>query len=132
MPFFKKTDIIIILLIFTLSILIWFGFEFFFFNTKKPTKVEIYYYSELIKTVDLTKGAEESFSFSQNENVVFQLYSDGGICFKQSDCPDQVCVNTGKLYKAGQYASCLNNCFVLKFVSEDNKNNNQTDIIVGN
>ena len=51
---------------------------------------------------------------------------------KQSDCPDQVCVNTGKLYKAGQYAACLPNGFVLKIVSEDNKNNNQPDIIVGN
>ncbi|ARP50505.1 MULTISPECIES: NusG domain II-containing protein [Caproicibacterium] len=35
------------------------------------------------------------------------LVEPGKISFSHSDCPDQICVRTGKLAKAGQTAVCL-------------------------
>lgn len=39
-------------------------------------------------------------------NIVL-LAEPGGISFEYSSCPDQTCVRTGKLTRAGQAAVCL-------------------------
>ena len=31
----------------------------------------------------------------------------GYICFKESECPDKLCVKSGRLYRNGQTAACL-------------------------
>ena len=35
------------------------------------------------------------------------LFESDGACVKSSECRDKICVNTGKLTRAGQMAICL-------------------------
>lgn len=42
-------------------------------------------------------------------NGVVVCRENGFICIKSSDCPDQICVNNGKLNKKGQCSVCVPN-----------------------
>ena len=129
LKYFKKYDLFIILFIFIISFLSWFFYQYFM--PDEPPKAEIYYYSKLVKTVDLGKGTERFFSIEENPNVVFHLFEDGGICFEESDCPHKLCVKTGKLSRPGEFAACLPNGIILKIVTSEN-NDREVDIVVGN
>lgn len=124
----KKYDIIIILFILLISF-----FSYLIYqnkNSNNSPRVEIYYYSELVDTVLLDQGVERTFSVKENENVIFHLFKDGSICFEKSDCPDKLCIKTGKISKPGQFAACLPNGLLLKIVTGDD--NREADIIVEN
>jgi hypothetical protein len=123
--FFKRADVIIIAIIFLFS-----GLVYQFAFAESVPKAEIYYYSDLVETVELDKGREMTFSLPQEEDVIFQLDSDGGIGFIQSDCPDKVCVRAGKLHRVGQFAACVPNGLMLKIVSDDSGDDG-ADIIIG-
>jgi hypothetical protein len=127
--FFKRTDIIILAAIIAAGLT---GFSFWkACASDRPAAAEIYYCSELVETVDLNTGEERIFTIPQNENVVFHLYPDGGICFEKSDCPDQVCVHSGKLYTVGESAACLPNGIILKIVPKQKGDWDDMDIVVG-
>lgn len=128
--FFKRTDIIILLVIIAAAIICFLIYENY--ASYKPAVAEIYYYSELVQTVGLNSGVDQTFTIPQDENVVFHLYPDGGICFEQSDCPDKVCIHAGKLHSVGQSAACLPNGIILKIVPAEKRNENDLDIVVGN
>ena len=102
------------------------------YASDKRAVAEIYYYSELAATVDLNTGVDQTFTIPQDENVVFHLYPDGGICFEKSDCPDKVCVHAGRLHTVGQSAACLPNGIILKIVPGEMRNGDDMDIVVGN
>lgn len=130
MKFFKKSDILIILIIAVLGVGIWMVYNKFFANS--PAKAEIYYKSELVKTLDLDKGLDKEFSIPQDEHVIFHLTADGRIRFEESDCPDLICVKTGWLSRVGQTAACIPNEIFLKIVPKnDKRNDNDIDIIIG-
>jgi hypothetical protein len=116
MRFARKTDIILIAALVLAAILSWTLFTDVL--GKAGASAEIYYRTELVKKVDLTSGEEETFSIPQEPDVVFHLYGDGSIAFVRSDCPDKVCVNSGKLSLAGQQAACLPNLVYIKIVSD--------------
>ncbi|MFA6621560.1 MAG: NusG domain II-containing protein [Candidatus Caldatribacteriota bacterium] len=125
----KKYDIIIILFILLISF-----FSYLIYQNQvsnNPLRAEIYHYSELVETVPLDQGIDRIFSVKENENVIFHLFINGNICFEESDCPDKLCIKTGKISKPGQFAACLPNGLLLKIVSAD-YNNRDVDIIVGN
>lgn len=128
MKFFKRTDLIIILAIITLSAASWGIFHYV--SAKDSVKAEIYYYSELVETVDLSKGEDKSFSIPQNKNVVLHLYRDGSIAFVDSDCPDKVCIHAGRLRTAGQFAACLPNGIIVKIVPADGKHSSEADVVI--
>jgi hypothetical protein len=115
MKFFKKTDIIVIMVILAVGITarVVYGRMF----SGRAVRAEIYYYSDLVETVDLAGAGERTFSIPQDENVVLYLDGKGNIQFIASDCPDKVCINTGRIALAGQYAACLPNGIVVKIVS---------------
>jgi len=127
--FFKKTDILIVLAIVLIGIGSWAIYNYTY--SSKPAKAEIYYKSELVKTVDLNTGVDKRFSIPQNEHVVFHLKNNGSICFEQSDCPDKICVKTGSLNSVGGTAACLPNEIFLKIVPIKNRNDDDIDMIVG-
>ena len=57
--------------------------------------------------IDLSSLTEpETFELGGKYNVVL-LAEPGAICFASSECPDQICVNTGVLTKPGQCAVCM-------------------------
>lgn len=130
MKFFKRTDLIVIIGILAISAVSWAVYQSVF--AEDQSKAEIYYYSELIETVDLKSGEERTFSIPQEEQVVFQLYADGSIAFIESDCPDKVCIHAGKLKTVGQFAACLPNGVVVKIVPEKDRDEDDVDIVIGN
>jgi hypothetical protein len=129
MKFFRKTDIIAIAAIIALAAAIWLIYSST--ASDRPIKAEIYYYSELVETVDLKAGHEREFSIPQNENVVLRIDDQGSIQFIESDCPDKICIKTGKLRLAGQSAACLPNGIVVKLVPADGWKDDDPDIIIG-
>ncbi len=130
MKFFRKTDIFIIAGIMAAALVIWLIYSNLVRD--RAVKAEIYYYSELIETVELIPGQERTFSIPQNENVVLKIDNEGNIRFIESDCPDKVCIKTGRIHLAGQSAACLPNGIVVKVVPADGWNEDDPDIIVGN
>ncbi|NLV37376.1 MAG: NusG domain II-containing protein [Clostridiaceae bacterium] len=129
MKLLKKTDFIIIVLILVIAAAMWFVYKSRFSNV--AAKAEIYYYSTLVETIDMRDKSERTFSIAQNENVVFLLDNDGNIQFIKSDCPDKVCVNTGKIHMVGQSAACLPNGIVVKIVPGGERSEDDPDIVVG-
>lgn len=129
MKFFKRTDIIVIGILILIGILGFVVYKFSFSN--KPCVAEIFYYSKLVKTVDLTKKVDYTFSIPEKENIVFHVFKDGAISFEKSNCKDKICVNSGKLNTVGESAACLPNGIVLKIVSKNWQSNNDIDIIAG-
>lgn len=129
MKFAKKTDVFIILVVIIISIVGLLVYRFIF--SDKPAKAEIYYKSELVEIVDLTNAKEKTFSIAQNKNVAFQVFSDGSICFSESNCPDKVCIHSGRLDTIGESAACLPNEIVLKIVPKKNRSSDDIDIVAG-
>lgn len=129
MKFAKKTDILIIALIAAAGLLFYLAYRFIF--AEKGAYAEIYYRSELIERIDLKHIRERTFSIPQCPQVVFRLYDDGSIAFIRSDCPDKLCINSGKLRLSGQFAACLPNRILVKIVSNGKDDPNEPDIIIG-
>ncbi len=130
MKFAKKSDVIIISAV-TLTCLVLWAYFGGFLGCPEGLKAEIYYKSELVRTIDLTAGKEESFSVVGLPHVVFHLYSDGSIAFIESDCPDKVCVRTGKIHSTGQMSACLPNQVYIKIVGSGQGVTEGPDIIIG-
>lgn len=130
MKFFKKSDTLVILSIILVGAILWIVYRNFY--SSKPAKAEIYYKSQIIKTVDLNKRKDETFGIPQNSHVIFHLEKTGAISFMDSDCPDKICVKTGRLSRVGETAACLPNAVILKIVPADNnRDKNDLDMIIG-
>ncbi len=76
-------------------------------------QVLIYHEGKVIDRFNLKEGTARILSYEQNPEIEIQQWPDQTIAFVKSDCPDQICVNTGKLRKAGEFAACLPNNFVI-------------------
>ncbi|NCB41364.1 MAG: NusG domain II-containing protein [Clostridia bacterium] len=129
MRFFKKSDMAMIVIIIALSLILFGAYQFFY--GKMPAKAEIYYYSQLVQTIDLSKENAGTFSIPQNEDVVFQITADGQIAFIESSCPDKICIHTGFLQTVGQYAACLPNGIMIKIVPNKERRDDEPDIVIG-
>ena len=127
MKFFKKTDIIVIITLLVISATVYMTYNYL--AQDKEAKAEIYLASKLMKTVVLSTGEDSSFSIPGKENVVFHLYQDGSIAFEKSDCPDQICVHSGRLHIVGQSAACLPNGLILKIVPT-NGYKDKNDVVI--
>ena len=62
---------------------------------------------EVVSRIELENVAEPYEVTLEGEGGVVLCVSPTGVWFKDSDCPDKLCVNTGKLTYAGQSAVCL-------------------------
>jgi hypothetical protein len=129
MKFARKRDIIVIAVLAAAGLVIWALFSGVFGHS--GTTAEIYYKSELVKTVALTSGADTSFSIPEVPSVVFHQYPDGSIAFVESDCPDKICIRSGRLHLAGQMAACLPNQVYVKIVGTGAGNSAAPDIVIG-
>ncbi|NLN98425.1 MAG: NusG domain II-containing protein [Eubacteriaceae bacterium] len=114
MTFFKKSDLILIVLLVFIALGVWWTLPWL--RAGKTPVAEIYEGNRLVKTVALTEGQTEVFHLEGIDNVTFRLNAEGSIQFLVSDCPDQICVQTGKLSKIGETAACLPNNLLIKIV----------------
>lgn len=117
MKYVRKADLIIIAVVAVLALVFWFLNRFFL--AEKGVYAEVYHDSELVSRIELSTAKAGSFSIPGEPDVVFQLYADKSIAFVESDCPDKVCIRSGRLKYTGQFAACLPNRILLKIVSED-------------
>jgi hypothetical protein len=129
MKFARKTDFIIIVILVAAGIIAWAFYQGVF--NRSGTAAEIYYNSERVMTVDLSQGKDESFSLKEVPGIVFHKFPDGSISFIESDCPDKVCVKTGRLHSVGQMAACLPNKVYIKIVGKGSSNTSAPDVVIG-
>ncbi len=125
MKFINKRDILIIAVLLSLC-----GALALVFSSKlldEGAYAEIYYYQDLLEVIDLSKAQEKTLSYPQAPSVVIQVTKKGEIFFKSSDCPDKICVKSGKLNKAGHTAACLPKGILIKIISSKGDN---VDIII--
>lgn len=123
----RKTDLIIITAIIVLALLFLLLNKYLF--AEKGEYAEIYHDSTLVYRIQLSTAKEGSFSIPDKPEVVFQVYADKSIAFIESDCPDKVCIRSGRLRFAGQFAACIPNKILLKIVSAE-ENHEGPDLII--
>lgn len=66
-----------------------------------------------VDRIELIPGEARDFQYEERPAVVLHRDEEGKIAFIQSDCPDQVCVNEGKLFLPHHFAACLPNHVVV-------------------
>lgn len=105
MKLFLKKDIIIVLALVLFAIILFYTFSsdtdglFYEISIDSKTNIKESIYKK--KTTVLDCGAV--------------IVCDGEcVFFDSSDCPDKVCVSSGKLSKDGEWAACLPNRVFLK------------------
>jgi hypothetical protein len=128
MKFAKKSDIAVVGILAAAGILLWVLSSA---SGGYGTTAEIYYKSELVKRIDLSSGKDESFSVDGLPNVVFHQYADGSSSFVQSDCPDKICIKSGRLRLVGQMAACLPNQVYVKITGKGPHPEDRPDIVIG-
>lgn len=127
MKFLRKGDFIIIAVVAVSALVFWLLNGYFF--REKGVYAEIYHNLKLVRRIELSTAPEGKFSIPGASNVIFQIYDDKSIAFIESDCPDKVCIRSGRLRLAGQFAACLPNRIMLKIVSEE-KDREGPDLII--
>lgn len=98
-----KGDFVIIILVALCAVGVFIGCRFFFFSgggTELEVKSDkgVEYYSLL---------ANDSFTLKSNGYNMKVVIASGGVYVSECDCPDKVCVNTGKIIKAGESIVCV-------------------------
>ncbi len=79
---------------------------------------------EIIGTVDLDINGV--YSYPRTGEMEFTV-SDGGIWVSKSDCPDKICMNTGRLCRAGETAVCVPNKVVVTVRGKNGKDAEDID-----
>lgn len=121
---FKKGDIIIFVVILLIAVLCWIPF----INAQTDQLVcEISKDNTIIKRIALKQGFSQTIAVKGDLGKSVIQIQDNSVWFKSSDCPDKVCVHTGKLTHAGQIAVCLPNHIIVKLIG----NQTEVDAIVG-
>lgn len=113
--YFKKSDIIIILLIISVAI----GFLLWQRAMPPAATATISIDSTVRRTIDLSTAKDEVFNIDGYDNITFEI-KDGAIRILESDCHDRICIRAGFISKEGQSAVCLPNRVVVELSSDDN------------
>lgn len=72
---------------------------------------EVWQNDKLIERVALTDSTDKTIDLDGHNVIVLHGKTSE---IQSADCPDQVCVRTGRLTRAGQVAVCLPNRVILK------------------
>lgn len=91
----------------------------FLFQPSDSLTCEIKQGDEVVKTIRLADGYQDTITLT-NGDITNVIEVDGkSVRFASSDCPDQVCVHTGTLTRAGQMAVCLPTRVVVRLIGQD-------------
>lgn len=102
-PLFRKRDLLIFLLA---AVLAGVGFLQWLPKSGAPVAV-IEQDGKEIRRVELSSITQPETLVLDGEISVTVLLEPGQVSIVHSDCPDQICVNTGTLTRPGQSAVCL-------------------------
>lgn len=91
----------------------------FLFQPSDSLTCEIKQGDTVVKTIRLADGYQDTITLTAGE-ITNVIEVDGkSVRFASSNCPDQVCVHTGTLTRAGQMAVCLPTRVVVRLIGED-------------
>ena len=99
----RKWDILIIAAAAVLSI----ALILFVRGSGKGRIAEISVDGRVVETIDLDSVKERREIVPDTAIPVTIVAEDGGIYFESSECPDKICVKTGRLTDKGDTAICL-------------------------
>lgn len=102
-PLFRKRDLLIFLLA---AVLAGVGFWQWIPGSGAPVAV-IEQDGKEVRRVELDSITQPETLVLEGEISVTMLLEPGQVSIIHSDCPDQICVNTGVLTQPGQSAVCL-------------------------
>ena len=102
-PLFRKRDLLVFLLAAVLAVA---GFLQWMPQSGAPVAV-IEQDGKEIRRVELDNITQPETVVLEGEISVTVLLEPGQVSILRSDCPDQICVNTGVLTRSGQSAVCL-------------------------
>lgn len=74
--------------------------------TQAGAAAEIYRDGERCVTIDLTDPERRTYTFDGAYPLTI-VAENGAVWFAEASCPDRVCVQSGKLTRAGESAACL-------------------------
>lgn len=123
----KKQDLFVILAIALLAIGIWIFAQIR--GRGQALYAEIYYFNELIDTIELTPGDVRQFVYDEHPEITIQVNVNGSIEFLESDCPDQICVHAGSVHTAEAFVACVPNGFVLSVHAHEDSIDEEVDIV---
>ncbi len=101
---FRKGDIVVIGTALLVAAAI---FLLRFVGNEKKLVAEIRVDGEVIETIDLSAIAEAVVISPETEPKVTIKAENGAIYFEHADCPDKLCISSGKLTRKGDTAVCL-------------------------
>lgn len=113
-PLFRKRDLLIFLLA---AVLAGAGFLQWLPKSGAPVAV-IEQDGKEVRRVELSSIIQPETLLLEGEISVTVLLEPGQVSIVHSDCPDQICVNTGVLTRPGQSAVCLPARVAVRIVGE--------------
>lgn len=112
----KWGDCVIIALVLALALAV--GLPFYLRPSDHLT-CEILQNGAVVRTIDLTDTVAETVTIEGETVTNIIEITPEGVCFAESDCPDQVCVRSGLLTRAGQSAVCLPNRVIVRLTGAE-------------
>ncbi len=111
-----KREIILLIIVFVVLFLIWFGFRRA--NRDPGSRIRITVAGETVGEYDLAE--EQKIPIETGGDVTnILLVKDGEADMIWADCPDQTCVNTNPISKSGETIVCLPRQVVVEVISSD-------------
>ncbi|HHT45066.1 MAG TPA: NusG domain II-containing protein [Fastidiosipila sp.] len=116
-PFYRRADVLILAVIVLIAV-VWL---LLLQKSVPPSEMVAVVYIDQVEVarIDLLPEHEQDFVFPERPAVRLHRDASGAIQFVESDCPDKVCINTGKLHLPYQDAACLPNMMVVSIKSRD-------------
>lgn len=126
-PFFRKTDLIFLMIGLLGAFLPWIGR--WYRGPQTAHQAEIYHRNQLVKVLDLVETAAD-YTDEEIPDFIFSLDGEGGIRITAAPCPDQICVHTGWLRQPGDLAICVPEELLVKVVGASTKAP-AVDLVIG-
>lgn len=121
----KKRDIIFIGVILVVALIAFFVVDKFI--KKDGNKVVIKVDGEIVKIVNLTDTNNIIVNgYDGGTNTV--VIENGTVYMTEADCPDKICVNTGKISKIGETIVCLPHRVVVEIQGEVSQSDSDDSI----
>ncbi|NLI57913.1 MAG: NusG domain II-containing protein [Clostridium sp.] len=119
---FKKGDIIIYGIILAIILVSSIGVYYYRFNKDNIQKVAIIKQDDVVIEKIFIDDLDElkEIKLFENNDVIIHA-ENGRIRFYKSNCPDQVCVNSGWISKKGEMAVCLPYRIIIKIEGVDSE-----------
>lgn len=121
----KKRDIIFIGVLLVVALIAFFVVDKFI--KKDGNKVVIKVDREIVKIVNLTDTNNIIVNgYDGGTNTV--VIENGTVYMTEADCPDKICVNTGKISKIGETIVCLPHRVVVEIQGEVSQSDSDDSI----